>query len=358
MPKTILEQIFALLLSAVILFLFVLIAPPTESVVVSTRQDNEPTPLETTSEEPEPQKIVEVTKLPSAVKDVIPASYVPSTQQQLAIVNIICTTKNPGVLASITGSGVIIDPHGAILTNAHVAQHILLESVMDNKTCSIRQGRPAHEEYKAEVLYLPPIWIEENAELITEKEPRGTGEYDFALLRITESTNGSTLPNNFAYIAPDPSASGNTAETITLDRGDYVFVLSYPAEFLDGHDVFDSLQLLYARSEIQELFTFGESGLDLLGMTGSLVAQRGSSGGAVVGADGLLKALVVTATQDELLGDRSLRAITLGHVDRALNELNSVGLEELLAGNLESKARVFNIGVAPRLIALLLKQLE
>ena len=40
-----------------------------------------------------------------------------------AIVNIFCTTKSGGSFKPITGSGVVIDKRGIILTNAHVAQY-------------------------------------------------------------------------------------------------------------------------------------------------------------------------------------------------------------------------------------------
>src|SRR6185436_12542444 len=72
-----------------------------------------------------------------------------------ALVNILCMPQG-GSLRPISGSGVIIDPRGVILTNAHVAQYVLLsESPQINLTCSIRTGSPASPRWKAVVLYIP-----------------------------------------------------------------------------------------------------------------------------------------------------------------------------------------------------------
>ena len=44
-----------------------------------------------------------------------------------ATVNILCRMQRGGQIAHYTGSGVVIDPTGVVLTNAHVAEHVLLE---------------------------------------------------------------------------------------------------------------------------------------------------------------------------------------------------------------------------------------
>src|SRR3990167_446782 len=43
-----------------------------------------------------------------------------------ALVNIICYAPSGSRLRSISGSGIIVDQKGIILTNAHIAQHFLL----------------------------------------------------------------------------------------------------------------------------------------------------------------------------------------------------------------------------------------
>src|SRR3989338_8847489 len=101
-----------------------------------------------------------------------------------AMVNVLCTTKSGGDLQPLSGSGIIIDPRGVILTNAHVAQYMLLKDypVEDFITCIARSGSPAMPAYKIELLYLPENWLNENAALIQQENPLATGENDFDLL--------------------------------------------------------------------------------------------------------------------------------------------------------------------------------
>ena len=64
-------------------------------------------------------------------------------EARAALVNILCETSS-GSLHPVSGSGVIIDPRGVILTNAHVAQYVLLASQPNvGLTCMIRTGSPA-----------------------------------------------------------------------------------------------------------------------------------------------------------------------------------------------------------------------
>ncbi|KKT74656.1 MAG: hypothetical protein UW71_C0017G0009, partial [Parcubacteria group bacterium GW2011_GWB1_44_7] len=82
-----------------------------------------------------------------------------------SIVNIICTTKTGGLFKPISGSGVLIDKKGVILTNAHIGQYLLLKNYMipDFLTCIIRTGSPAYPRYIADLLYISPRWINEHA---------------------------------------------------------------------------------------------------------------------------------------------------------------------------------------------------
>ena len=73
-----------------------------------------------------------------------------------AVVNLVCQDGDGNILT--TGSGVIIDPKGVILTNAHVASDFLFTeewSPFTNPyTCVVRTGDPAVYRYEVQTLYL------------------------------------------------------------------------------------------------------------------------------------------------------------------------------------------------------------
>ena len=82
-----------------------------------------------------------------------------------ALVNIYCQYKTDTYIRTTTGTGFFINSKGVIITNAHVAQFLLLEDnadAQDKIECVIRSGNPASPKYIAELLYISPIWIFNN----------------------------------------------------------------------------------------------------------------------------------------------------------------------------------------------------
>jgi hypothetical protein len=198
-----------------------------------------------------------------------PQSFATTNEQaRAALVNILCVPTTGG-LRPITASGVIIDPRGVILTNAHVAQYVLLaESGRVNLSCAIRTGSPAKAHFEAEVLYIPPVWIEKHAEDITSDHPLGTGEHDYALLRIANSTDGAPFPAQFPFVPYD------TREGIGF-IDDEILSASYPAEFLGGYSTQFNLYPVTTVTNIQELLTFTRGTIDMFSIGGVIGAQSG-----------------------------------------------------------------------------------
>ena len=262
-----------------------------------------------------------------------------------AVVNVFCISNSNSV-GSITGSGIVIDPRGVVLTNAHIGQYLLLN---DYVTCTLRIGSPAQNRYTIEPLYVSPSWIKANYEKINDNNPKGTGEDDFALLRIVGRTNPEAeLPQFFPSITYglDPN---------TPDIDDNVIIVGYPAGFLGGTIIQNGLSLLSTVGTVGEIFTFKESSLDLFSIFGSILAQKGSSGGAVADTEGNLIGIVVTATQENSTSDRELRAITVSHINRSLIKDFNVNLPNFLLGPLDEKANQFQTLIAPNLRSLLLE---
>ena len=277
-----------------------------------------------------------------------------NTNTREALVNIFCTTKSGGACKPITGSGVIIDELGVILTNAHVAQYFLLKDylVEDFVQCTIRTGSPAKPKYKAKLLFISPSWVKENANGIIQQEPKGTGEDDYALLLITERTDPTkTIPDTFSFIPPEYNSD-------KIGVSDEVLLAAYPAGFLGGISIQRDLYISSAVIKVIELFTFREGTLDLFSIGGSVVAQQGSSGGAVVSDENKLLGIIVTSSVAESTEDRDLRAITIAHINRSFTRDALFDLQALFSVDLIEEARIFNENTVPQLTQLLVDELE
>ncbi|MBX9765096.1 trypsin-like peptidase domain-containing protein [Patescibacteria group bacterium] len=269
-----------------------------------------------------------------------------------SVVNIFCTSLFGGPFNAISASGVIVDPRGVILTNAHVAQYFLLRDypAANTLSCIIRTGAPAIATYTAELLFLPPSWIQENADKIHDENPLGTGEHDYALVRITGTTNPqNTLPASFPYLPI----------TTTLPKlDDDILVVGYPAGFIDGITLQRGLYQTSAFTKVRELLTFLESTLDLFSIGGSVVAQSGASGGAATNTAGELMGIVVTSTQAPDTASRDLRAITMSYLVRDFQNEAGESFTSYLLGNLSEKAQIFRNTKEPALIEMLTSAVE
>jgi len=264
-----------------------------------------------------------------------------------SVVNIFCISSTNG-LKSITGSGVVVHPGGVILTNAHIAQYFLLDDYVD---CTIRTGSPAQNMYTAELLYISPSWIADNYFKLTQESPRGTGEHDFAFLNITGRTNPeASLPSSFVYL---PIEIGEKVPKIN----ESVFIVAYPAGFLGSTIIQSGLNTLSTVGTVSDIFTFEKNTLDLFSIFGSILAQKGASGGAVANEGGNLIGIVVTATEEENTGERELRAITASHINRSLSSDFNISLSALLSSSIKEKADQFQSLIAPSLRSLLLENL-
>jgi S1-C subfamily serine protease len=226
-----------------------------------------------------------------------------ATALRAALVNIVCYAPAGSALHSISGSGVVIDPKGIILTNAHVAQYFLLAD--KGIDCTIRAGSPAVDRYRAALIYISPAWLHANATVLSQTLPSGTGQYDFALLAIDQSMTADALPAAFPSVplAARPSTSGTP-----------VVIASYGAQFLATSQIQSSLFPTVVFGSVKDIYTFDTNTVDVLALGGSAAAQEGSSGGGVANASGELVGTITTSTVSGATDTRSLDAITASYI--------------------------------------------
>lgn len=277
-----------------------------------------------------------------------------NTVARSALVNILCTTYAGGSFAPISGSGVFIDNRGIILTNAHVAQYFLLKDYpfANNIQCVIRANSPAQPLYTAEVMYLPPEWVAVNAKQLTAQRAQGTGENDYAFLRITGTVSSSVpFPASFPAIAMTSAAPEVGAPTL---------LVAYPAGMLSGETIQMNLYSSSAVSTVQTLYSFeGTQNVDLIALGGTVVSQTGSSGGALIGLGSRkLLGIIATETSGTTTADRQLNAVTVGFIDRVLAKSGKGGLVGFLSGDLAQLAADFKANVQPQETAQLVAALK
>lgn len=240
-----------------------------------------------------------------------------------SLVNIICVTDTPK-LHSVSGTGTLFDSRGLVLTNAHIAQLFLLKDTLPEGDiqCVIRTGSPARPSYTATLVYISESWLRANPTTLLEQTPRGTGEDDIAVLAITGSTSGGSLPSYFSFV---PLSSKEPF----LDQE--VSIGSYAAQMLSTAQVTSSLYPTLVFGSIEDNFTFTDTTFDLMSLGGSAAAQNGSSGGGVVNTDGELIGLITTSSTKGSLFSRDLRAITSGHIRRSFSADTGLSFDSYFA---------------------------
>ncbi len=268
-----------------------------------------------------------------------------------ALVNILCMPQG-GTLRPISGSGVIIDPRGVILTNAHVAQYVLLsQSSKVDLNCEIRSGSPAAPMWKAEVLYIPSVWVNKYASDINQGHVAGTGEHDYALLRIISTISGAPVSETLPYLPIE------TRENVAF-QGDPVLVSGYPAEFVGGINAQYGLYPALSVSTIKQLLTFETGSIDVFSLGGIIVAQGGSSGGPIVNSWHRVVGIVTTTSEGATTADRDLHATTLAYIDHDFRVQSGRSLYELFQENIAEEAHAFMVNSGNDLTVKYLKLLS
>lgn len=298
------------------------VAPTTPSVPFTPLPVPTTPPVTPPREEPVPP-----TPSPVVAEPADTARLTSEALLKSAVVNIVCLPG--GGLRGASGSGVIIDSRGIILTVAHVGQNFLLRDypTENDGQCYVRTGSPARNAYLAEPIYISTDWINDNPGTFLSSRPTGTGEDDFAFLAITQSATSASLPSRFPAIPMAP-------EDTRVEEGEEVGTGSYAAEFLSSSEVRSSLYPTIKFAEIEEVFTFGRNTEDIFSVAAGSAAQEGSSGGAVMNEDRRLIGVITTRTAKADLSLRTLQALTMDHLRRSFRNDTGENLDSYLRQDL------------------------
>lgn len=252
-----------------------------------------------------------------------------------AVVNLICT-RNGELVGS--GSGVIVDSRGIILTNAHVGFNFLFDDLHGSGfyKCSLRTGTPPYTWYSAKLMHIPKAYIDFTMTRLFAYNDDGVvyGLDDYAFLAITGRTNGTEGLSSYPTLVPQ------TEELYTV--GENVYLAGYPAGLLGGEAILKNLYPVSSPSKIIGIEDIQEETNTVLVFDGSIAGQPGSSGGAVINADGKLIA-IPTFTDERFVKNtdlNTLNAITVAYINQSLR--SDIGLDLFQFINQDNPAEIAN----------------
>ncbi len=281
------------------------------------------------------KKINSVIFTPTAVKKStsIPLATTPTLNDYT--LNIFCTETTKTYVKAVSGSGVLLtdprDTKGVILTNAHVARHLLDGS----KKCVGRTGSPAVTTHILTLRYIPSFWLNNhNQYVIGDPDQSSTGEFDFALIETSAIKPKKVSNSIYDVLKQNMILKFDNYNNASFVGGTYIY--SYPAQKTLSRNVYNPLFQKRDTVSIGEVYASPSHGEpnSLLDVNGSSQIDHGSSGGMVISV----------GTQNSLIGLSSIlikdnqpqvvRVVTLRHVfstlERDLLQINNAQTDSFL----------------------------
>lgn len=244
------------------------------------------------------------------------------------LLNIFCTEKFSRYVKAISGSGVFLsDPDeesGIILTNAHVARHLL----DGQKQCVGRTGSPAQTTHKLTLRYIPSYWLNVNNQyIIGDPDQSSTGEFDFALIETKRITKAPVKKKTlYEVFRQKLELKVNDYETNQYSSTNY-FIYSYPAQKTLSVSIYSPLYRKKDSVSISNVYQSPTLRRDnnLLDAFGSQFVDHGSSGGMLIGVDTSYSLLGLSTILIQGTAPQTVRIVTMRHVFDVLeSELNNI----------------------------------
>ncbi len=253
------------------------------------------------------------------------------------LVNIFCSQKIGTLRRIITGSGVLINDDGTVLTNAHVAEFPLIADTSSKVVCLARTGSPAKATHSVKVAFISPDWVNKNAVHIN-KNVLSTGQNDYAILKISPLNSSKNNKGSDSIVMLKEDLIHNTSISEELNIGSKVTAAAYPADVFGTKGVDSDLISKKEYLTVNNLFRFDNSGdrlvedtsiKDIIETSPSNIAQVGSSGGALANIRneliGTITTVVDSATHPNT-SSKYIRAISTNYVDKDIKKYFPDGL--------------------------------
>lgn len=259
-----------------------------------------------------------------------------------SVVNIFCSQKIGTLRRTITGSGILINKDGTVLTNAHVAQFPLLSEKNPNVVCLARYGNPANGALGVKVAFISPDWVTQYGKNINTEGVAQTGKSDFALLKLDLSTLGS----------------GKTLSPVSIQRilpsqTDKIYSLSYPADILGTNGVNSALSRQKEQLGINRFYSVGITPNDVIETSASTAGQKGSSGGGILNENGEIIGTITTTANSSIPTKKLIRAMTIEHTDFELVRFSNISLSQVSQYGSQDLKQVFDTKYREYLTSLL-----
>ena len=229
--------------------------------------------------------------------------------------NIFCTELiNNSDIKATTGSGVfLLDPENnknIILTNAHVARHLL----DIHKTCVGRTGNPVTTTHSLTLSYIPYAWLQDNFQYIEgDANKESTGEFDFAFIEAHILQEQVKQPFTL-YDFFRPNLTFNLENYI--DMSPDISIYSYPAEKTFTKDIYNPLYLKEDKVTVEKIYTspIVQISNSLIDVSGSSFIDHGSSGGMVISKHMSNSLIGLSSVLIEANNPQIVRVVTLKHI--------------------------------------------
>jgi S1-C subfamily serine protease len=295
--------------------------------------------LPLTKENFNPKQIIQSLSTPVVVPKVTVSPIIENS-----LVNIFCSQKVGKVKKTITGSGVLINLDGTVLTNSHVAQFPLVADSNNAVVCIARIGSPAQTVLSVKTAFISPEWLKINAKYINSGGGPETGQSDYALLNISYP-DGRTL-----NMYPSPIDSS------PVQVGTDIQAVSYPADILGTKGVDSALYIKKESLQVIDLFTFigvTSNHPDVIQTSDTTIGQGGSSGGALTNQKGALLGLITTVTDGSTPSKKQIRGISVGHIQDEFSKYHTGGILDVANHGSLAVMKEFNSSMRAQLTSTL-----